>query len=239
MSFSLDRLFGGGRQAGFKDLEEQLRQAQEALRAATARGEGFLDPFRAGGTQAMGQLQDLFGMPSTDVINQILGQYQESPAFKFKQQQAQEALQNQLAAAGVGGSGPAAMRAGQLASNIAGQGQEQFLQDVLGARQQRIGGLERLYGGGLGAAGQEAGMEQALGQGLAGLFGQIGQAQFGQDVSKSQQLTNLLSGLGQILGGIGGLPGMSNLFGSGGRASPWMDPDLVQTGPGQPVPRLL
>jgi len=64
MSF-FDQLFGGGRQEGFSDLEEQLRQAQQQAQAATRRGEGFLDPFRTGGVQALSSLQQLLGQDPT------------------------------------------------------------------------------------------------------------------------------------------------------------------------------
>lgn len=197
----LDELFGGGRGKGFEDLQSQLEQAR-----------GLYDPFRQAGLQALPQLQGLFGQDPTDVVNKILGQYQASPGEQFQKQQAQTAMQNQLAAAGLSGSGEAIQRSGQLASGLAGQGQQQFLQNVLGQRQQQIGGLENLFQTGFGATGQEA-----------GLTGQIGQAQFGEDVSKSQALTNLFKAIGQgagaafgIPGGAGGAGGFGGAGGAGG-----------------------
>lgn len=203
----LDELFGGGRGQGFEDLEAQLRQAQGAI----GQGEQFLDPFRQGGLGALSQLQGIFGESPEDVINRIQGQYQETPGFQFQRKRAQEALQNQLAAAGLGGSGEAIQRSGQLASNLAQQGQQQNLANVLGVRQQRIGGLQNILGGGLGAAGQEAGLQKSI----ADLFGQIGQSQFGGDVAQSQALSGLFGALGQGAGMMFGMPGMGG-FGGGG-----------------------
>jgi hypothetical protein len=219
MAGILDELFGGGRGQGFEDLEAQLRQAQGAI----GKGEGFLDPFRKGGLGALSQLQQMFGESPEDIINRIQGQYQETPGFQFQRKRAQEALQNQLAAAGLGGSAEAIQRSGQLASNLAQTGQQQNLQNVLGQRQQQMGGLENILGTGFGAAGQEAGLQKSM----ADLFGQIGQAQFGGDVSQSQALSGLFGALGQGAGMMFGMPGMggmggglSGLFGGGGGGSP-------------------
>ncbi len=135
MSF-LSSLFGGG------DAQKAAQAAEEQERAATGQALGLLSPFQQGGQGALSQLQGLFGQDPTELINRILGQFQGSPAFDFQKQQAQEAQQNQLASAGLAGSGEAIQRSGQLASGLASQGQQQFLQNVLGQRQQQIGGLE-------------------------------------------------------------------------------------------------
>jgi len=205
MSF-LGTLFGGGsgREEGFEDLESQLRQAMQAIQGASRRGEGFLQPFQQGGVSALSQLQGMLGQDPTQLINQITGQYQQSPEFEFQKSQAQDALQNQLESAGLGSSGIGAQKSAELAGNLASQNQQQYLQNVLGQRQQQMGGLESLFSGGLGAAGQQAGLEQGLGTNLANLFGQIGQAQFGQDVAGQQDKSSFLGGLGQ-LGGLASL----------------------------------
>jgi len=213
----LDELFGGGRQQGFQDLGESLGQGQQAIRQASERGLGFLQPFQAGGTQALASLQQLLGQDPTQTIGDIQSKFQESPGFKFQEQAGQEALQNKLQALGLGGSGVAAREAGQLASNFANQGLQQFTQNVLGQRQQQLGGLENLFQGGLGASGQAAGLATGEGSQLANLFGQMGQSRFGEDVARSQGLTGLFKGIGSGIGalsGAGGFPGAAKKFSS-------------------------
>lgn len=220
------KLFGGGddsRKAAEQEQRE-LEQAEQQIRQATGQGLGLLSPFQQAGVGAIGGLQGMLGQDPTDIVNKILGQFQQSPAEKFQSQQAQQAMQNQLASAGLSGSGEAIQRSGGLAQQLAGQGQQQFLQNVLGQRQQQMGGLESLFGGGLSAAQSGAGLLGQEGQSLAGLTGQIGQAQAAGTLGKGQEQAGLFGGLGQIGGLLGGGSGGSGgLFGGG--ASPWVNPD--------------
>jgi hypothetical protein len=221
----LSSLFGkdSSRRAAEQEQQE-LEEAERQIQAATQQGLGLLSPFRGAGTFAISPLEQMLGQDPTDIVNKILGQYQQSPAQQFQSQQAQKALESQLAGAGLAGSGEAIQRAGGLAQQLASQGQEKYLQDVLGQRQQQMGGLERLFGGGLSAATTGAGLLGEEGRSLAGLTGQIGQAQAAGTLGRQQNLSNLFGGLGQLGGliGGGGFGGLSNLFGGG---SQWINPD--------------
>ena len=209
MSFTpqmLSTLLGSGAGAlgglfGLGGGDDAASAAEQQERMAMERGLGLLQPFQQAGVGAIGGLQGMLGEDPTHIINRISGQFTGSPEFTFRKQQAQGALQNQLAAAGLGGSGAAIQQTGQLASNLAGQGQHQFLQDVLGQRQQRMGGLESLFQGGLSAAGTGAGLLGQEGQALGGLAGAgiLGQQQ----------------GQANMLGGLGNLAGLFASFGGG------------------------
>jgi hypothetical protein len=190
----------GGSQKASQQMQQELEQAERQIQQATGQGLGLLEPFRGAGQFAISPLEGMLGQDPTDIVNKILGQYQASPAQQFRTQQAQQAMQNQLAGAGLSGSGEAIQRSGQLAQQLAGQGQEQFLRDVLGQRQQQMGGLERLFGGGLSAAGTGAGLLGQEGRSLAELTGQIGQAQAAGTLGQQQELSGLLGGLGQAAG---------------------------------------
>ncbi|MHC4634570.1 MAG: hypothetical protein ACYSYU_05065 [Planctomycetota bacterium] len=200
----LGSLFGGG--GGDAQEASQAAMAQE--RQAVERALGLLSPFQQAGVGAIGGLQGMVGQDPTSIINRILGQYQASPAEQFQKQQAQGALQNQLAAAGLSGSGAAIQQAGSLAQNLAQRGQQQFLQNVLGQRQQQMGGLEDLFRGGLSAAGTGAGLLGQEGQALGGLAG-------AGILGQGQEQSGLFGGLGSLAGLFGG-GGSGGLFGGGG-----------------------
>lgn len=209
----LDDLFGGGQQEGYQDLIDQLQRGQQSQQQYTQQGIGYLDPYRQFGQQAGGDLQSMFAQmrdPSA-YINNILSGYQQSPAEQFAQKQALEAITNQAQSQGLGGSSAAQMQAGQTAANIAGQNQNQYLQNVLGVNQNRMGGLQNLVGAGAGAAGQSAAMMGNLGQSMMSSYGDIGNAMYGQDVSRGTALSNLLGTIGGI--GVGAATG--GLFGTG------------------------
>lgn len=218
------QLFGGG------DSQRASQAAMEQERQAMAQALGLLSPFQQAGVGAAGQLQGLLGEDPTATINRILGQFRPSPAFQFQQQQAQKGLESQLAGAGLAGSGEAIQRAGQLATGLAGQGQQQFLQNVLGQRQQQMGGLEELFRGGLGAAGTEAGLLGQMGPALGGL-------QAAGILGRGQEQAGLFGGLGGLaglLGGSGGTGGLGGLFNK-----PWIDPDTgIPFDPGSLAPGL-
>lgn len=229
MSFLGGTFGGGSAKKASEQLREALQQAEAQERADTQQGLGLLSPFQQAGVGAIPQLQALFGQDPTDIINKIMGQFQESPAQQFQSERANQALQNQMAAAGLSGSGEAAQRSGQLAQQLASQGQQQFLQDVLGQRQQQISGLEGFFGGGLSAAGQGAGLLGQEGRSLTDLTGQIGAAQAAGTIGQGRERAGLFGGIGSLLGlgagsGLFGGGGFGNLFG-GSRTNPWLNPD--------------
>lgn len=216
---------GGGAEKAAQQEQAELEAAQRQIQGATQQGLGLLSPFQGAGQFAISPLEGMLGQDPTDIVNKILGQFQESPGQQFQKQQAQQALQNQMASAGLGGSGEAIQRSGQLAQQLASQGQQGFLQNVLGQRQQQMGGLESMFSGGLSAAGQGASLLGQEGRSLADLTGQIGQTQAAGTLGRGQEQAGLFGGLGSLAGllGGGGTSGVGNLFGGG--ASPWINPD--------------
>lgn len=197
----LGDLFGGG------DAEKASQAAMEQERQAVERALGLLSPFQqAGAGFAIPGMEKMLGQDPTDIVNKILGQYQESPAQTFRTQQAQKAMQNQLASAGLSGSGEAIQRTGQLADQFGSQGQEQFLRDVLGQRQQQMGGLESLFQGGLSAAGTGAGLLGQEGQALGGLAG-------AGILGQGQERSDMFGDLGTLFGGAQKAGLFKHLFG--------------------------
>lgn len=134
----------------------------------------------------------------TDFINNIMGQYQESPFAHYQQQQAQRAGTNAASASGLIGSTPFAQQLQQNAGNIASQDQNNWLQNVLGINTQ--------YGQGLGGAisgGQHAGdiltqLQQMLAEYQGG-------AAYGQAAGEGYDRSNRIGG---------GLGILSSIFGA-------------------------
>lgn len=123
---------------------------QDATKAAT----GYLNPYLQAGTGALGQYQSQLGQMSdpTSFYNNIMSQYQDSPATQFQRQQGLNSLQNTAAATGYTGSGKELKDIDQFSQGVTAQGQNQFLQNILGIHNNFLQGLQGLTG-----MGQQAG----------------------------------------------------------------------------------
>jgi hypothetical protein len=227
----LGSLIGGGQQqAGFGDLESQIRAAMAGQGQATQQALGLLKPFQTGGAQAFQQELGALGQPGvglpqeqdpTAFINQALSKFQQSPAQKASIQAGLEAVQNRLGAQGLGGSGAEQEALEQFAQQQTGAQQQQFLQNVLGeqARQQALGGLQLQQRGqtlgalrglaGLGLGGAQTGAQTILGgqQNIADLLESLGSTQLAAQQARAQQTQQTTGGIGGILGGISSLLG--------------------------------
>lgn len=198
---------GGDIQAGFGDIEKQLQAGIGTQQQFLQQALGQLSPFRtAGVTGIQGALSALQqeGDP-TGFVNQILSQFQQSPAQKAGIQSGLTAVQNRLQAQGLGQSGAEQKSLEQFAQQQTGQQQQQFLQNVLGLQQQRISGLSGLGGMGLQAAGQGAQSIFGTGQNISQLQAAIGQAQAQAEAAKAAQKQQEIGGGLGILGGLGNL----------------------------------
>lgn len=138
-------------------------------------------------------------------IRQAESGFQQTPAQRFEQQQATQGVQNLLESQGIAGSGAGAQQLAQTIANITGGQQQQYLQNLLGVRQQTLGDLLSAGQLGLGAAGTAARGAFGTGQTLAQLLGQTGQAQYGEDVARG-------SGINQLMGQVGAIGGLAGLL---------------------------
>lgn len=162
------------------------------------------NPFLQAGQGAIGNYQHwLQGMQDpSHFINNLMGQYQESPYAKYQQQQAMRAgtnaasmggLPNGMGGAGIG-STPFQLQAQQNASNISSQDMNQWLQNVLGINTQYGAGNQYLMGQGANAANALTNMYGQLGQNM-------GEAAYGQRAGQNQDFMNMLGGGLQMLSG--------------------------------------
>ena len=190
----------GGQESGYEDLQRALQQARGAEQQYYQKGVGFLQPYQTAGATALGSALGQLGQQAdpTAFIRQAETGFQQTPAQRFEQQQATQGVQNLLESQGIAGTGAGAQQLAQTIANITGGQQQQYLQNVLGLRQQTLGDLLSTGQLGAGAAGTAAMGAFGTGQTLAQLLGQTGQAQYGEDVAQG-------SGINQLLGGLGGL----------------------------------
>ncbi len=181
----LGGLFGGL----FGDSGKPYDKAMEQYQQWANKAQGVQQPYLDAGTNAIGSYQDwLKGMQDpSKFINNLMGQYQQSPYTTYLQQQAQNAGVNAASASGLTGSTPFMQQQQQNATNIAQQGLDNWLQNVLGINTQYGQGQQNLMTGGQGAANALTGLYNNMGQ-------QMGEAAYGKEAGKKQDFWNTIGG---------------------------------------------
>lgn len=229
--------------AGLFGRHESNRAAEEiekAQRAAIAERQRefeqqrqFLSPFQQAGVGAVGGLQGLIGQMQDPLANlqQLQSGFQQSPFQQMQQQQALEAIRNQMGAQGLTGSGAEQQALTQMVGTVLGGQQQQFLQNLLGIRGEREQLLSQLLGTGLGAAGQLGAGALETGRGVAGGLETIGAARGAADLRRQRMLANLMgAGAGALFGG--GQTGISPFEQVATQGLPWQHPGIVGFGQG-------
>lgn len=140
-----------------------------AQRGATGQAVAALTPWEAQGRGAMNSL----------AANDFMGQWQTDPGYQFQLAEGQKAINNSMAARGLGGSGAASKDLLRFSQGLANQTYQQGYQNNL----QRLG---MLSGYGSNAAGNIANAHTGLGN-----------AQAAAHISQGNQNSNLL---GQVVG---------------------------------------
>lgn len=181
----LGGLFGGL----FGDSGKPYDKAMEQYQQWANKAQGVQQPYLDAGTNAIGSYQDwLKGMQDpSKFMNNLMGQYQQSPYTTYLQQQAQNAGVNAASASGLTGSTPFMQQQQQNATNIAQQGLDSWLQNVLGINTQYGQGQQNLMTGGQGAANALTGLYNNMGQ-------QMGEAAYGKEAGKKQDFWNTIGG---------------------------------------------
>jgi hypothetical protein len=119
----------------FKNIEQMQR--------------GQFNPYAPEGMQDQGGLgQQYYGMGTdpTGHLNDLMGQYQESPGFRRQMEEAMKMARYGAAGSGMGGTESALMDQGALAGALQSQDMQQWLQNVMGVQNQGMQGQERQMG---------------------------------------------------------------------------------------------
>lgn len=138
-------LFGSGKayKAAQHQYNKYMNQANQVQQPWLQAGQGAIGDYQ----NWLGGQQDPSGF-----INNLMGQYQESPYAHYLQQQSMNTGQNAASASGLMGSTPLMQQLQQNSSNIASGDMTQWLQNVLGINTQYGQGQQNLMQGGQTAA---------------------------------------------------------------------------------------
>ncbi len=155
-------IFGGM----FGDSGRPYQDAMDQYERWARRGQEMQNPFWQAGVGAIPDFQQWLGgmKDPSGFINNLMGNYEESPWAKYAQQAAERGAQNMGSASGLTGSTPMAQFMQQNAKNISSQDMQNWLQNVLGVNTQYGAGQGMLMQGGQGAA-----------NALTNMFGDMGQ----------------------------------------------------------------
>ena len=180
-----DELFGGGQGQGYSDLRKGITQGMGALKDYYNQARGFMNPFLQAGEGELGKYQQ--GVNAMQDPNAFIGHlmknYQMSPQAQFQEKQGDIGANAAAAASGQLGSGPEMKQMDAYNQQLANNDRNQYLQQRLGVYNNFLGGAGHLAGMGQGAAGQMGNWGMQAGNALAGMYGQRGQAEMGQDLS--------------------------------------------------------
>lgn len=183
----------------FGDSGKPYDDAMKQYREWMGKAQGTQQPFLDAGTGAIGDYQDwLKGQKDpSGFMNNLMGQYQESPYAKYLQQQAMNAGNNSASASGMMGSSALMQQQQQNAGNIASQDMNQWLQHVLGINTQYGQGQDRLMTGGQNAANSLSNMYNQMGE-------RMGNASFGKTAREQKDRNDMWGGLANM--GLSFLP---------------------------------
>jgi hypothetical protein len=178
-------MFGGM----FGNSGAPYQDAMDQYQKWANKAQGVQNPFLNAGTGAIGNYQHwLQGMQDpTKFMNNMMGQYQESPWAKFQQQQGMRAANNMGSATGMTGSTPLMQQAQQNAQNISSGDMNNWLQNVLGVNNQYGQGQQNLMGMGQNAANALTGMYGDMGR-------QMGEQSYNKGAASGNDFWNMLGG---------------------------------------------
>ncbi len=177
----------------FNDSSKPYDKAMEQYQQWANQAQGTQMPFLKAGKTAIGDYQEwLKGQKDPSAfINNLMGQYQQSPYANYLQQQAQNAGINAASASGLTGSTPLLQQMQQNSANISSQDMNQWLQNVLGINTQYGQGQNNLMQGGQNAANALTQMYTQMAQNMA-------EAAYGKEAGKQNNFSNILGGLGNV-----------------------------------------
>jgi hypothetical protein len=186
---------------GAQQQQQSLQQGQQqqlaALEKAQAQAVPVYQPYSQFGQQSLNALAKGMGLTpgGGEFMRQpTLAELQMDPGYAFRQQQGQKALQQQLAAGGLGGSGSALKAATRFGQDMASQEYGNAYNRFMANRANQIGMLQGGANTGFGAAQGIGNIYMGTGTNLANVFGNTAQSlaasQAGAAQAGGQNLVN-------------------------------------------------
>lgn len=166
----------------------------------------YYSPYMEAGQRALNPLEREYGKLTSDPsgrLNAIGAGYQQSPGFKFALQQALQGANSASAAGGMLGSPQSQQQNMGIATNLANQDYNQWLDHALGLYGAGLSGEHNIYN-----TGAEAGMN--LGGNLANSLASQGSLAFQGAANRNQGIMDLLRG-GTNLGAMYYFGGKNNI----------------------------
>jgi hypothetical protein len=212
-------LFGG------RNREDPGNAAMAHLQNNPQFGREAYNPFIQQGQQAGQQLhprEDQMAQNPNDYYNQIMGQYQESPNYKYQLDKQMQGAHNTAAAGGLVGTEGDVRNRAELMHALMGTDMQQYLQNIMGIQGRGMLGQESRVERGYGAAGSLA---DYLGNSNAGMAGYAGEGARYRNDTRAQRRNNIYGALANLIGG--------GLAAHGGGAAPAAyNPAAGAAGPG-------
>ena len=179
----------------FGDSGKPYDKAMEQYQKYMQMGQGVQQPYLDAGKEGLGNYQEwLKGQKDpSGFINNLMGNYQESPYAHMLQQQAMNAGNNSASASGMMGSSALMQQQMQNAGQIASGDMNSWLQNVLGINTQYGEGHKDLKNGGQNAANSLTDMYNQMG-------GKMGEAAYGKEAGKKNDFWNTIGGGLSMLG---------------------------------------
>lgn len=179
----------------FGDSGKPYDKAMEQYQKYMQMGQGVQQPYLDAGKEGLGNYQDwLKGQKDpSGFINNLMGNYQESPYAHMLQQQAMNAGNNSASASGMMGSSALMQQQMQNAGQIASGDMNQWLQNVLGINTQYGQGENNLMQGGQNSANKLLDMYSNMGN-------KMGEQSYNKESSKQNNFWNTIGGGLSMLG---------------------------------------
>lgn len=158
----------------------QAGQAQNAIRQGAATATEQYKPYSQFGAQATNRLATLMGLQpgvgTGSLMEQpTLQQLQMDPGYAFRQQQGEQAIQRQMAAGGLGGSGAALKAATRFGQDMASQEYGNAYNRFMANRANQMALLQNASQTGFGAAQGVGNAAVGAGTNLAANYQNLGQ----------------------------------------------------------------
>lgn len=178
----------------FNNSGRPYEKAGDVFNQTQNQGISYEQPFYGAGVNALSDYQNYLNTMKnpSQFINNLMGQYQQSPWAKFSTQQGIRAANNQASAGGLIGSTPLAQQNTQFAEQVSGADMNQWLQNVLGVNAKYGEGEQNLMEGGRMSG-------NAILDLISQLAGPRGEAAYGQAQGQQYDKSNII---GAILSGI-------------------------------------
>jgi hypothetical protein len=192
---------GAGLGAMFGDWQNPADAGMDYMNQIPGQLDKYLSPYINAGQKALPGLQDQYGQLMNDPggrINQIGQSYNQSPGFQFALQQALQGSGHAAAAGGMAGSPQHEQQNMGIATGLANQDYNQYMQNALGAYGAGLQGQQGIYN-----TGAQAGM--SMGQDMASVLANQAKLAYEGQNAENQREGGMWGALGSGLGSLAGL----------------------------------